>query len=172
MKKTIRILLVPIIALGALGLVACDRLANNQNLTTQPAEAEQEVEGSFGNNVTLNTNLDTDTQDLQQEQLFGAIQAIDGMNITIDTLQVMVVNEPGEHLFSPDSVENEPQDAQDIIIRLTEQTDIEVRTTAGGQISGTRIGTLDDLTLQAIVMVTGYWQGHEFVATELIIVNF
>jgi len=116
-------------------------------------------------NINPNTNQNTNVQGLPQEQLFGVIQAINGMKLTIDTSQVLGLG-GGEHRFSGDSGERERQEA---IIRLTEQIAIEVRTSAGGQITGTRAGTLDDLSVQDVVMVEGEWQGDGFVATKLII---
>jgi len=101
------------------------------------------------------------------EILAGTVQAIDGMNLAIDTSSVFVANETGRHVAS-----GEPQETQEQIIRLTEQTIIEVRTTSGGQVVDSRIGTLDDLSLYNIVMVEGEWHDDEFVATTLTIMNF
>ena len=167
-RKKTKVLLILAVTLGALGLASCSGTVENQNSTTRPPLAEQGVgETSSG---STDANPSTNEQDLPQEQLFGAIQTIDGMTITIDTSRVIGFG-GGQHFISgevddDDSVEEEYLGT---IIHLTEQTIIEVRTTAGGQIAGTRSGTLDDLSLQATVMATGQWQGNEFTITELII---
>jgi len=136
------------------GLVACGGTAESQDSPPQATVSEQDV------------------GEVTQEQLVGMVQAIDGMNITIITIQAMIVNTPGQHISSPDA-QNEPYEPQEIIIQLTEQTAIEVNevttTAGGGQMAGLRAGTPDDLTLQAIVMATGEWHGDEFIAKSLII---
>lgn len=127
-----------------------------------PFEMTEEGLIQVGEDADINTN----ERGLPQEQLFGVIQAIEGMKITIDTSQVMGFS-GGDHFFSGESVDVEEE--QKTIIRLKEQITIEVRTAAGGQVTGTRAGTLDDLTLQAVAIVDGEWQGEEFVATKLTI---
>jgi len=169
MKKVIMVLFLVIIVLG---LIACGGMAEYNDSPTQTMVAEQGDGDASGGNADANTDPSTSKQDLSQEQLVGNVQAIDGTNITINTMQAMIFNEPGagQHFVSPGAVENEPQE---IIIRLTEQTVIEVNeiraTTGGGQMADIRDGTLDDLTLQAIVMATGEWQDDEFVVSSLII---
>jgi len=163
MKKVIMVL---VLATVVLSLAACNRTAENQDLPILPTETEQETVGASGGNADTNANPNTNEQSLPQEQLGGVIQAIDGMKLTIDTSQVFM-SFGGEQRVEPGA----PVEKQDAIVRLAEQTVIEVRTTAGGQITSTRAGTLDDLSLQAIVIADGEWQGNEFVATVLIIVN-
>ena len=169
MKKVIRVLFLATIVFG---LTACGGTAENQDFTTQTAVNEQGVRGAFSGNTEQNTNHSTHVQNSNSNEIIaGTVQAIDGMNIAIVTTQHTALHDPGEGRFVSSGVaENEPQE---ITIRLTEQTTIEVneiRTSAtGGLSSDTRAGTLDDLTLQASVMAQGEWHGNEFVATSLII---
>jgi len=92
------------------------------------------------------------------------------MSITIDTSSVFVAT--GPESYQQHFVTGEPQETQQEIIRLTDETSIEVRTSFGGQIIDSRTGTLDDLSLNAVVMVEGEWQDDEFIAIKLIIMNF
>jgi len=131
-----------------------------QNTNEQGLPQEQD-------NADTNTHQNTNGQSLPQEQLAGTLQAIDGMKLTIDTSQVFM-SFGGEQRVEPGA----PVEKQETIIRLTEQTAIEVRTTRGGQIAGTRAGTLDDLSIQNVVLVEGEWQGDEFIAINLIIFNY
>jgi len=121
--------------------------------------------------TTPNTTQNTNEQDSPQEQIAGTLEAIDGMKLTIDTSSVFMAAGAGSHYFDPNDPNNEKQ-KQDTIVRLTEQTDIEVRTSSGGQITSTRAGTLDDLSLKNIVMAEGEWQDDEFIAVNLIIFNY
>jgi len=157
-QKMIKSLLVLLVAIG---LAACSSTEENPDSIAQPIETEQGT-GEI-------SSADTNEQDL--EQLFGDVLAIDGMNITIGAVQVMVFNESGTHQVSPGSVENEPQEPQKTIIRLTEQTVIRENTVVGGQIVETRSVALGELPLQAFVMADGVWQGDEFIATNLTIIN-
>jgi len=174
MKKLIMVLF---LATVAFGLTACGGATENQDTQSQTTVSEQEAREVSDGNIDTNTNPNTNEQVLPQEQLVGTIHAIDGMNITINTMQAMVFNEPGEgrHFVSPGNAENEPQESQEISIHLTEQTTIkvnEIRAIAGGgQMSDTRAGTLDDLTLQAFVMAEGDWQDDKFVATTVTIIG-
>lgn len=164
-RKKTKILLVLVVALGVLGLASCSGTVENQNSTTRPPLAEQRVgETSSGG---TDANPSTNEQDSPQEQLFGAIQAIDGMTMTIDTSRVIGFG-GGQHFISGEVNDDLVEEYLGTIIHLTERTIIEVRTTAGGQI----VGTLDDLSLQATVMATGQWQDNEFTVTELIIFSF
>ena len=139
-----------------------DGITNTVIITSGATDSE-----NTDTNSTPNTNQNTNGQSLPLEQLAGTIQAIDGMKLTIDTSQVFM-SFGGEQRVEPGA----PVEKQETSIRLTEQTAIEVRTTSGGQIAGTRAGTLDDLSLQNVVLVEGEWQGDEFVAINLIIFNY
>ena len=147
----------------------------NANQSTNQSANEQALPSDF--DIDINTSQNTNEQSLPQETLAGVVQSIDGMTLTIDASQVfMVGGTPGgafgettEHIFNPNDAAIEKQE---ITIRLTEQTAIVVRTNAGGQIIGERIGTIDDLSMHNIVMAEGEWQGDEFIASELITIGF
>ena len=160
MKKSMVLLFT--IALSAVALLSsCGRSEGDAD-TTNPIETQNTNETT--NPIeTQNTN----EQSLVQEQLAGNIQIIDGMTLTIDTSAVFMATGAGSYTFSGEPVEKEYA-----IVRLTEQTTIEVHTSAGGQIIETRAGTLDDLSLQNIVMVEGEWDGNELVAVNLIVFNY
>ena len=165
MKKMIMVL-----ATVVLGLAACGGAAEYQE--PPPLQTEQRVGEAYNSNADStaeqNAAQSPHTQNpTSNEILAGTVEAIDGMNLTIDTSSVFVANETGQHIAT-----GEPQEPQQEMIRLTEQTVIEVRITANGQITGSRIGTLDDLSLQTVVMAEGEWQDGEFVATTLTIMNF
>jgi len=159
MKKTMVLLFTIALSIIAL-LSACERdnTAVDANQNTNPITNQNTKEAT---NPTEPQN--TDEQPLVQEQIAGKIQAIDGMTLTIDTSAVFMATGTGSYTFSGEPVEKEYA-----TVRLTEETTIEVRTTAGGQIIGTRVGTLEDLSLQNTIMVEGYWQSDEFVATSII----
>ena len=171
MKKVIMVLFLVTVIFG---LAACGGTAEYQD-SPLPTETEQGAGEISDGNASTNTDQTapnvvqgTHTQTPPSGEIIaGTVKTIDGMNLTIDTSSVFVANETGQHIAS-----GEPQEAQQEIIRLTEQTVIEVQTNTNGQIIGSRIGTLDDLSLQAVVMVEGEWQGDEFVATTLTIMNF
>jgi len=168
MKKVIMALFLVTVIFG---LAACGGAAEYQD-SPLPTETEQDAgeisDGNADTNIEPNVVQGTHTQTPPSGEIIaGTVQAIDGMSLTIDTSSVFVANETGQHIAT-----GEPQEAQQETIRLTEQTVIEVRTTTNGQITGSRIGTLDDLSLQAVVMAEGEWQGDEFVATILTIMNF
>ena len=157
MKKLIVLLFT--IALSAVALLSsCGGSEGNAN-TTNPI-TNQNTNETTNPAETLNNNEEA----LTQEQIAGNIQVIDGMTLTIDTSAVFMATGTGSYTFSGEPVEKEYA-----TVRLTEETTIEVRTTAGGQIIGTRVGTLEDLSLQNTVMVEGYWQSDEFVAITIII---
>ena len=139
-------------------LSACNK--DNADTDTNPNANQHTSEQGLPANVNPNTNQSNN------ELLAGMVQSIDGMKFTIDSSQVFVANEPGAIHSS-----GEPLESQDITIRVTEETSIEVETTHGGQVTGARAGTIDDLSLQAIVIINGEWQGDEFVATNLTIFN-
>ena len=172
MKKMIMGLL---LTAAVFGLVACGGTSENQDSPTQTTVNEQDAGGVSGGNANTNTNPNTNEQSLPQEQFSGTVQTIEDMTITIRTSQAqhMVSDSSGtEQIFtSPGTATNEPQE---IIIQLTEQTSIEVNevrvATDGGHISDTRAGTVDDLTLQAFVLVEGEWQDDVFVATSVLII--
>ena len=132
----------------------------NQNTNEQDLPQEQD-------NADNNTHQNNNGQSVPQEQLAGTLQAIDGMKLTVDTSQVFM-SFGGEQRVEPGA----PAEKQDTIVRLTEQTAIEVRTVSSGQPIGTRAGTLDDLSIQNVVLVEGEWQGDEFIAINLIIFNY
>ena len=160
MKKVIMVLF---LAAVVLGLVACGSVAENQDSPTQTTVAEQGNVGASSGNANINE------QNLPQEQLFGFVQDIDGMVLTIDVSGISMVTGTGGH-----SSPSEPNEGQELIIRLTEQTDIKINEitvpAGGGQMTSMReAGTLDDLSLQDVVMATGGWRGDEFVADSLII---
>jgi len=156
MKKSMVLLFT--IALSAVALLSsCGGSEGNAD-TTNPITNQNTNETT---NPTEPQN--TNEQPLTQEQIAGNIQVIDGMTLTIDTSAVFMATGTGAHTFSGEPVEKEYA-----TVRLTEETTIEVRTTAGGQIIETRVGTLEDLSLQNTVMVEGYWQSDEFVATSII----
>ena len=164
MKKVMMVLLLSTVVLG---LTACGVVAENQDSQTQTTLAEQGVrEISSGNADTNNLSIHTQNP-ASNEMLAGTVQAINGMKLTVDTSSVFVAHETGRHITS-----GEPQEKQEKIIRVTEQTVIEVQTISNGQITGSRIGALDDLSLQDVVTAEGEWQSDEFIATKLIIVNF
>ncbi|MCL2570925.1 MAG: hypothetical protein FWE11_00850 [Defluviitaleaceae bacterium] len=168
MKKVIMALFLAIVVVG---LTACGNAAEYQEDMLTPAADERHISVP-GGNADTNTAPNVyqgvhEHNPPSNEILAGTVQAIDGMSLTIDTSSVFVANETGHHTAT-----GEPQEPQQKIIRLTEQTTIEVRATSGGQIVGSEIGTLDDLSLYAVVMAEGEWQDNEFVATTLIIMNF
>jgi len=162
-----------------LGLAACRGTAENQDLQAQTTATEQGVrEVSSGNTDATSGNVDTNTDPntnysahiqnpISNEIIAGSIKAINGMSITIDTSSVFMAHETGSHIAT-----GEPPELQKEIIHLTEQTTIEIRTLANGQIIGSSVGTIDDLTLQAIIMAEGEWQDSEFVVSDLTIMNF
>ena len=160
-----------------LGLVACGGTTENQDLQMQTADAGQSIGEVSGDNavagnaddgIDQSINYSVHTQNpTSNEILAGTVEAIDGMSITIDTSSVFVAHGTGSHIST-----GEPPELQVEVIRLTEETNIIVQVNAGGQIAGTRAGTLDDLSLQAIIMAEGEWRDGEFVVTELTIINF
>ena len=170
MKKAFGILFLTTIVLG---LVACSRAAENQDTSPQTTVAEQRVGEVSSRNVDTYVSPSTNEQDLTQEQLVGMVKSIDEISITITTIQAMIFNNPevSQHIISPGTAENEPHEPQQIIIQLTEQTVIEVNEmriiAGGGQMANVRAGTIEDLTLQAIVMATGEWQGDDFIVASL-----
>jgi len=170
MKKVMMVLLLSTVVLG---LTACGVMAENQDsqsLTTTLAEqgVREISSGNADTNSDQNANLSIHTQNpASNEMLAGTVQAINGMNLTVDTSSVFVAHETGRHITS-----GEPQEKQEKIIRVTEQTVIEVQTISNGQITGSRVGALDDLSLQDVVTAEGEWQSDEFIATKLIIVYF
>jgi len=164
-KSFTKLSMVGVLTFTILSLVACNSTETNQDSPTPPTAPEQDRGEAPAGNANTNVIPNINEQSQPQEQLVGAIQVIEGMNITIGTSQHQVMTSDGQGTtqhFSSDSTANEPQE---IIIRMTEQTVIEVN-----EISGVRAGALDDLTLQAFVMVEGEWQDDEFVATSLFIV--
>ena len=172
--KVRKIIIVLFIATAIIGLTACGDSTDNQYLPEQTTAIEQEVEETYVADDNEDTNADTNkiqgihTQTPPSGEIIaGTVLAVDEMSITIDTSSVFVANETGQHIST-----GEPQEPQHKIIHVTEQTIIEVQTLAGGQIIGTTAGTLDDLSIQALVMAEGEWHGDEFVATALTIMNF
>jgi len=172
-----KVIMVFILVTVVLGLTACGGVAENYDLPTQANEATQGAGETPDGNADADTDANTDTNIHQglhtqappsNEIIAGTVEAIDGMKLTIDTSSVFVSSGGGESHFAS----GEPPEPQAEIIRLTEQTTIEVRTTAGGQITDTRAGTLDDLSIGTTVMAEGEWQDGEFAATTLVIMNF
>ena len=159
MKKVIMVLF---LATVVLGLSACGDAVKIQDWPPQTTEAEQGVGGASSDNAETSANQTANQQGLPQEQIAGSLQAIDGTKLTIDASTVFVANGTGPHYAS-----GEPTEKQEANIRLTEETAIEVRTTAGGQITSSRAGTMDDLSLQDTVLAEGEWQGDEYVVTKL-----
>ena len=168
MKKIIMVLFLVTVIFG---LTACGGAAEYQDSPPPTATEQGAGEISDGNadtNIDPNVVQGTHTQTPPSGEIIaGTVLAIDGMNLTIDTSSVFVANETGQHIAT-----GEPQEPQQEIILLTEQTVTEIRTTAGGQIVGTTARALDDLSLQTIIMAEGEWQDGEFVATTLTIMNF
>jgi len=167
MKKVMMVLFLVTVIFG---LAACGGTAEYQD-SPLPSETEQGVENVSDGNV--DTNIDPNVVQGSHTQtppsgeiLAGTVEALDEMSLTINTSSIFVSG-GGQHIAT-----GEPPEPQQEIIRLTEQTTIEVQTTANGQIVGSRIGTLDDLSLGAVVMAEGEWQGDEFIATILTIMNF
>ena len=163
MKKIIMVLFLVTVIFG---LTACGGAAEYQD-SPLPSETEQGAgeisDGNADTNVVQGTH--TQTPPLG-EVIAGTLESIDGMSLTIDTSSVFVSG-GGQHI-----VNGEPPEPQQETIRLTEQTTIEFRTLANGQIVDTRAGTLDDLSIGTTVMAEGEWQDGEFVATTLTIMNF
>jgi len=149
MKKTMVLLFAIALSIATL-LSACERDKGNSD-------------AYIDTGATTDQSNNTQNHDVI-EMIAGRIQAIDGTNLTIDASGTFVANETGRHHSSGNSNEK-----QEINVRLTEQTIIEIRTSVGGQITGTSIGTLDDLLLQAIVSAEGTWDGDEFIAITIII---
>jgi hypothetical protein len=152
-KITVQLL---IVALSIMALLtACDN--GNADTDTNPS-----------------TNPSTNEQDLRtfaEEAVYGTVYGIDGMKVTINASNVMVFFGSGgsnESIIQPDGSKAE-EVKEDTIIRVTEETEIEVRTSRGGQIIGTRAGTMDDFSLQDTIIAEGAWEGDEFVATVLVI---
>jgi len=162
MKKVIKVLF---LAAVVLGLVACGGSTENQDAQAQttPVRNEQSV---YTQNHTAGQVIEGTVP--TGEILAGTVQNIDGMRLSVDTSSVFVAMETGSHTVSPGE---EPEPHEDIV-RITEQTIIEIRTLAGGQILGTEEGTLGDISLQAVIMAEGEWQDGEFVATKITIMNF
>ena len=166
MKKTMLSLFMIALSIMVL-LSACGRnnpaadvsQSTNQNINEQGLPHEQNNTNIYSSQLP---NKNSDESPSSQEQIAGVIQSIDGMHLTIDTSQVFM-SSGGQQRVEPGT----PVEKQDTIIRLTEQTTIEVRTTAGGQITDTRAGTMDDLSLQTVVMADGEWQGDEFIAVKI-----
>ena len=167
MKKVIMVLFLVTVIFG---LVACGGAAEYQD-SPLPSETEQGAgeisDGNADTNVVQGTH--TQTPPLG-EVIAGTLEAIDGMSLTIDTTSVFVSS--GTESYQTHIFSGEPLEPQQEIIRLTEQTTIEVQTTINGQITGSEIGTLDNLSLGIAVMAEGEWQDGEFVATTLTIMNF
>jgi len=167
MKKVIMVLFLVTVIFG---LVACGGAAEYQD-SPLPSETEQGAgeisDGNTDTNVVQGTH--TQTPPLG-EVIAGTLEAIDGMSLTIDTTSVFVSS--GTESYQTHIFSGEPLEPQQEIIRLTEQTTIEVQTTINGQITGSEIGTLDNLSLGIAVMAEGEWQDGEFVATTLTIMNF
>jgi len=176
MKKVIKVLF---LAAVVLGLAACGGNAENQDVQTQPASIEQGVREVTGNDAGIDANMGSQTHNSDfgriisgtvptSEILAGTVQAIDGMRLSVDTSSVFVAMGTGPHTVSPGE-EPEPHEE---IVSITEQTVIEIQTLADGQVLGAVAGTLDDISLQAVIMAEGEWQDGEFVATKLTIMNF
>ena len=167
-----KIIIILFLATAIIGLIACGDAKDNQYSQLQPTELEQEIaeqpkssaEIHSGQSENQSTYLQTPAS---YEMLAGTVRAIDGMKITVDTTGVFTANETGQYASS-----GEPPEKQEEIIHLTEHTAIEVQTTAGGQRTSSREGVLEDLHLQAVVIVEGEWQDNEFLAVKLIIVDF
>ena len=162
MKKLIRVLF---LAVAVLGVAACGGSTEIQDVQVQttPVCNEQSV-------YTQNHTSGQIIEDVipTGEILAGTVQSIDGMSLSVDTSSVFVAMGTGSHTVSPGE---EPEPHEDIV-RITEQTIIEIQTLAGGQILGTAAATLDDISLQAVIMAEGEWKDGEFVATKITIMNF
>ena len=146
-------LMVLLLAFIAAGLTACKDKVENQGSPTQ---------------TTSNANPNANEQYSPQEQIIGVVLSIDEMILTVDTAGISRVTGTGEPQSSGGSNER-----QEFIIRLTEQTAIQVNeittTAGGGQTTGMRAGTLDDLIVQAVVMAEVAWQDNEYIVISLII---
>ena len=171
MKKVIMVLFLVTVIFG---LVACGGAAEYQDspLPTATEQGAEEIsDGNADTNIDPNVVQGTHTQTPPLgEVIAGTLEAIDGMSLTIDTTSVFVSS--GTESYQTHIFSGEPLEPQQEIIRLTEQTTIEVQTTINGQITGSEIGTLDNLSLGIAVMAEGEWQDGEFVATTLTIMNF
>ena len=165
-----------------LALVACstndDTTYANGNANTDATQSTNQYsnEQSLPQEPLVDTDANQSTkqsaneQSLPQETLAGVVQSIDGMTFAIDTSQIfMAVGTPGETTEQRVGRTDEPGAAQTSTIRVTGETVIVVRTTAGGQIIGERAGTIDDLSLHNIVMVEGEWQSDEFLSLHNIV---
>ena len=143
----------------------------NPNISESASEKilSQEEDNTHTNPATdQNVDISPDTQnDTQTEMIAGEIQTIEKMTITIDTSAVFMATGTGSYVSSGEPVEKEYA-----TVRLTEQTIIEVHKSAGGQIIGTRVGTLEDLSLQNIVMVEGEWDDNDLVAIKIVVYEF
>jgi len=157
MKKAITLLFLTAVVLG---LAACSRAEAHEDAPTQTAA------------YTPNTPdiPPTDHDPAPTAILAGVVQSIDGVRIAVDTSSLFVADGSGPHHFSGEP--QDPPEPRDEIIRLTEHTVIEIRTTAGGQIIDTVAGTMEDVTLHAVVIAEGAWQDDEFVAATLTVANF
>jgi len=171
MKKVITCLT---LATAILTLSACGSVTEYQQDTqVQPVAYEQHTSTPDSNtdtnpNVNMYEGNGIHVQSPSSYEIIaGTVQSIDGMSIAIDSSSVFVANETGSHIAT-----GEVPEPQETIVILTEETTIEVSTSSGGQVVASRIGTLDDLHLYNLVMVEGEWQGDEFVAITITIMNF
>jgi len=175
MKKSMVLLFT--IGLSILVLLsACERdnPAADVNLNTNPSTIPTDPNV----NTNPNANQNSNGQNSQQGEFtdpdataYGMVFGIDGTKITINASNIMVFFDPGETLIQPDGSRVQ-EVKEDTFIRLTDDTEIEVRTTRGGQIINTRAGTADDLSLQNFVLAEGVWEGDELIATRIVLLKF
>ena len=158
MKKITILIFVVALSIMAL-LYACDK-----------DNADTNTNSNLNQNENQNGKQTTDVQTSTGEQIYGMVQSIDGVTITIDASQLVVFGETGQYFFDSND-EPVKEVNQKTTVCLTDETVITVRTNRGGQITGERAGIIDDLSLWVIVNADGYWQNGEFIATTILIIN-
>jgi len=164
MRKAIMVLF---LAAVIFGLAACGRAAEyeeNAQMQTLPIAQDYHAQNSYS---SPSGRIVTGTVPAG-EILAGTVKAIDGMLLSVDTSSVFMAATTGAHTVLPGE-EPEPQEE---IVRITEETVIEIRTLGDGQIMGNTPGTLDDISVQAVIMAEGEWEDDEFIAATITIMDF
>ena len=102
--------------------------------------------------------------------VYGMVFGIDGTKVTINASNIMVFFDPNTFITPTDGSQVQ-EVKEDTLVRISDETEIEVRTSNGAQIIAKDEGTVNDITLQDIVIAEGAWDGDEFAAAKLIIIK-